>query len=186
MSQKKVLKILEGKLQKIRLIVFDVDGVLTDGRIYLLGESEELKAFSNRDAPRTAVALRSGLKVIWLTARKSAAVERRARELGVTLIYKHDLKSRKLPFLEIMHKRFGVRPNEILYVGDDWSDLHLMKQVGLAVTPSNGSSENKKVAHIITNAPGGDGVAAEIIELVMRAQGTWSRYVGKYLAELIY
>lgn len=186
MSDKKQTESITARLKRIRLLVFDVDGVLTDGRIYLLGETEELKSFSSRDAPRTAIALRSGLKVLWLTARKSKATERRARELGVTLIYKHDVKAEKTPFFKLLEERFGVRQDEILYVGDDWSDLHLMRQVGVAVTPQDGSPENKIVADIVTDAKGGGGVAAEVIERLMRAQGTWDRYVEEYLRELIY
>lgn len=177
---------LNEKLNKIKMIVFDVDGVLTDGKIYLPGEQEEIKVFYAKDAPRTATALRSGLKIVWLTARKGAAVIRRAKALKVEIIFKQDLKENNISLLETVKDRFNVGPEEILYVGDDWSDLHLMKQVAVAVTPNDGSKENKEIAHIVTEAKGGQGVAAEIIEKVMRAKGTWDKYSQQYLSELIY
>lgn len=174
------------KLKKIKLIVSDIDGVLTDGKIYFSGDPEEIKCFNSKDAPRIATALRSGLKMVWLTARRCAAVVRRAGELKVDLVFKQELKEKNLKFLEEMQKRYNVKPEEILYCGDDWSDLFLMKQVGVAVTPADGSAENKEIADIITKAEGGQGVAAEVMEIVMRAKGTWKKYSEQYISELIY
>ena len=176
---------LSEKLVKIKLLVTDVDGVLTDGRIYLT-EAGEVKAFWGKDAPRTAIAVRAGIKVCFFTARKGPAVVRRAAELNADIVFKPDLKASGASFVEGMQSRFGVKPEEILYVGDDWSDLHAMKQVGISATPADGSKENREVALITTKAKGGEGVLAELIEMLMRAQGTWERYSKEYLSELIY
>lgn len=179
---------VETKLKSIKLIVCDVDGVLTDGRIYLTGGPEEIKVFNNRDAMRLEAAMRSGLYIVWLTGRKCAAVIQRSKEIigGVNLIFKSDIYATKSSFLEIVEKKYNVKPEEIMYVGDDWGDLYLMNKVGLAVTPSNGSAENKKIADIVTVARGGEGVAAEIIEMVMRAKGTWEKYTQEYISQFIY
>lgn len=169
-------------LKAIKVIVFDVDGVLTDGKIYLINDEEELKSFCARDLPRIRAFIGSGGKVILFTGRKVPAVIRRVRELKADILFKGDLKEKKVSLFEELERRYGVRAKEVLYVGDDWNDLAFMKQAGIAVTPENGSPENKEIAHIITQAKGGEGVAAEIIELVMRAQETWVRAIEYYLA----
>lgn len=178
-------RILE-KLKKVSLIVFDVDGVLTDGRLYYSGDENEAKSFYAKDAPRIAIALKSGLKIVWVTARASIGVMRRSSELKVDLISKQELKRAGKSFLDMLQERYGSFRDQILYVGDDWSDLYLMQQAGVAVTPVDGSSENKKIAALVTKAHGGYGVAAEVIESVMRAQGTWEKSVKAYLKELTY
>ncbi len=176
---------MNDSLKKIRVIVSDVDGVLTDGVIRLVGD-DELKAFCGKDAPRIASWLRAGGKMTLFTARKCTAVERRAQELKIDLLYKPDLKESKRDLFDVVREKYDASPEEILYMGDDWSDLHYQKRCGVAVVPADGSDENKKLAHIVTKALGGQGVAAEAIELVMRAQGTWDTHVEKYLAELTY
>lgn len=176
--------ILSKKLKKIKLLLFDVDGVLTDGKIYLIGETEEMKAFYCKDFPRIAAALRSGLKVLLFTGRKTPAVARRAKELNADIIFKRELKEQNIALYDELKKRYNVNANQVMYTGDDWNDLHLMSQAGVAVTPQNGSAENKKIAHIVTKVNGGAGVAAEIIETLMKAQGTWNKHRDEYLNEL--
>lgn len=173
-------KNLAEKLKKIKLLVFDVDGVLTDGKIYL-SDIGETKTFYCKDAVRIHIALNSGLKVLLFTARKCAAVERRSKEMNVDLLFKNDLRLSGEKLLDFVKKKFGVKPDEILYAGDDWNDIYLMKQAGVAIAPQNASVENKKVAHIITKARGGEGAIAEIIEILMRVQGTWKKYFENYL-----
>jgi len=173
---------VEEKLKKIKIIVSDVDGVLTDGKLYLLGQEEEIKVFFSKDEPRVVIALKSGLRVLLVTARKCKAVVRRAEEMKVELMYKDELKEKK--FLDVIKEKYGLEAGEIAYIGDDWSDLYLMEQVGVAITPYDGSNENKKVAHIITEAKGGGGVMAEAIEKIMKAQGTWETCLRESVLEI--
>ena len=171
------------KLQKVRMVIFDVDGVLTDGKLYLSDNPEETKVFYAKDGVRTEIALWSGLKIIWLTGRKCVAVERRARELKVDLLYKQDIKEQGRPLFEVLKERFQVTREEILYMGDDWTDLHLMREAGIAATPFDGSKENRNIAHIVTESKGGEGAVTEVIEIVMKAQGNFDKYLQKYLEE---
>jgi len=178
---KKLIK----KLKNIKLIVSDVDGVLTDGRIRLAGSREEIKIFNNRDGMRIDIWLRDGLRMLWFTGRKSDAVIRRTRELKVDLLFKDDLYRLKTTFLNLMFKRYKVSPEQILYIGDDWGDIYLMTQVGVSVAPKNGSMENKKIADIITKVNGGDGVLAEVIEIVMKTKGSWHKHVKEYFKKYL-
>ena len=170
---------VESKLKKVKLIVSDVDGVLTDGKIYLLA-GEELKVFSARDASPMEIARRSGLKFLFITSRKSKAIIKRAKELKTELVFKTDIKKTGGDLPRYIKKRYGLKPDGVLYVGDDWSDLYAMKLFGLSVSPSNAAPENKKIADIIPSAAGGEGVIREVIEKVMKAQGTWEKYLADY------
>src|SRR3989344_7780448 len=132
-------------------------------------------------------AMKSGLKIVWFTGRKCAAVIRRSKEVtGVRLIFKAELCEQKIDFFEFMKKEYDASPENIMYIGDDWCDLHIMKQVGVAVAPEDGSSENKKIAHIITRSKGGCGVVAEAIEILMTSQGTWRKYVEWYASNFAF
>lgn len=184
----KLSRSLIKKLKKIKLIASDVDGVLTDGKIYLGGDSEEIKSFCARDALPMEMAMRSGLKIVWFTGRKCAAVIRRSKEIDgdVKLLFKGDLYKQKVNLLDLLASEFKVNASEVLYVGDDWNDLFIMGQVGLSATPQDGSAENKKVADIITKTNGGDGVMAEIVEMIMRAQGTWFKSIREYSSNFLF
>lgn len=162
---------MKERLQRIRCIVSDVDGVLTEGKIYLDENGKEIKVFCAKDAPRIVAAIQSGLVVILFTGRKGGAVSKRAEGLGTLIFFKADMAGASL--LDLIHEKYGFSPEEILYIGDDWNDLYYMMRVGVAVTPGDATLENKEVAHIVTTALGGQGVASEAIELVMRAQDTW-------------
>ncbi len=182
------IKIASNNLRKIKVVVSDVDGVLTDGKIYLSGSSEEMKAFCTRDALRMEAAMRSGLKIVWFTGRKCRAVIKRSTEIqgGIYLLFKAELFEKKINLLDLLVKKYSVKPEEILYIGDDWNDLNIMINVGVSVTPRDGSYENKNIATIITKAKGGEGVMAEVLERVMKAKGTWNKYVKSYVSEFIY
>ncbi len=175
-------KSILNQLKKIKLIVSDVDGVLTGGKIYLDAAGEEMKVFCARDAFRVEVWFRSGGKMIWFTGRKSAGVIKRAGDLGVDLLFKQDIQGDLLTYIQ---EKYNVAPNKILYLGDDWSDLYYMNRVSCAAAPANASAENKKIADLVTKANGGAGVLAEVIERVMRSQGIWDREVNAYLEKFI-
>lgn len=166
---------MEERLQKIRCIISDVDGVITDGKIYLDENGKEIKVFCAKDAPRIVAAIRSGLVVILFTGRKGGAVSKRAEGLGTPIFFKTDMAGRSL--LDLVYEKYGFRPYEILYIGDDWSDLYYMTKVGVAVAPGDATPENREIAYIVTAALGGKGVVSETIEFVMRAQGTWEEAI---------
>ena len=170
---------MDAKLKKIKLIISDVDGVLTDGRIYLLGR-EEIKSFSVRDASPIEMAQRSGIKFMLFTSRKSEAIKKRAEEMGTDLVFKTDVKAAGGDIVAFVKEKYGVSADEVLYVGDDWSDLYVMTTFGVAVAPSNAAPENLAVADIVTKAAGGQGVLREIVQTVMLAQGTWDTYLAEY------
>lgn len=167
---------MEEKLKKIKLIVSDVDGVLTDGKIYLVGK-EEMKAFSVRDASPMEVARQAGIRFLFITSRKCDAVIKRAEELKTDLVFKMDVKAAGGDLISYLKTKYSVSPEEVLYVGDDWSDLFSMKTFGVSATPANGTPENKAIALIVTKANGGEGVLRELIEIVLRAQGVWEKYL---------
>ncbi|MBI4160532.1 MAG: HAD hydrolase family protein [Candidatus Yanofskybacteria bacterium] len=170
------------KINGIELIVSDVDGVLTDGKIYLDAEGREFKIFNARDAFRVEIWLRAGKKMVWFTGRKSAGVIKRAGDLGVGLLFKQDIQGDLLAYIQ---EKYNVVPDKIMYLGDDWSDLYYMNRVGCAAAPASASGENKKIADLVTKAKGGDGVLAEVIEFIMRAQGIWKKEVDAYLEKFI-
>ncbi len=170
---------LNERLKKIRLIASDVDGVLTDGKIRLVGE-EEMKVFNGKEAMKIDMIIRSGIPVVWITGRKCAAVIKRGKELNIRLIFKKELQAKKLLLNEDFEKNYKVSPEQVLYVGDDFNDLFLMSYFGVSATPHDGSAQNIKIADIVTNKNGGDGVLAEVIEMVMKAQGTWNKYLKEY------
>lgn len=173
---------LRQRLEKISLIVSDIDGVLTDGKLYL-GNEGEIKIFSIRDSFRVEVAIQQGFPVIWFTGRKVPTVEDRAKELGVRVWYKKDVGETLFAKLK---EEYDVDPEQVLYIGDDWNDLYFMGHVGFAVAPANAQEENKECAHFITSARGGEGVLSEVIELLLRAKGSWDRTVHDYREKFIF
>ena len=176
---KKLKKEILEKLRKIKLIVSDVDGVLTNGKINLLGD-KELKIFDAKESERIQMAIRSGIPVVWLTGRKGPTAILRSESIGAHIMFKKDFKDGKSLLADALRKKFNVRPQEIIFVGDDWGDLCFMRQFGLCAAPSDASRENKAIADIITDAKGGEGVLSELIELIMRLQGKWNIYIKEY------
>lgn len=168
---------LKKKLSSIKLIVSDVDGVLTDGKICLIPQIGEAKTFSVKDSLRIKMAVKSGIPIVWFTGRKSRATIQRAKELNAEVIFKQDLKDGLFGFLK---RKFGIDPINVLYVGDDWNDMWFMSCVGISAAPSDARPEVRKVASIVTKVRGGDGVLGELIEAIMRAKGTWNKYVNQY------
>lgn len=173
---------LDKKLKDIKIIVSDVDGVLTDGKIFFEANGKELKVFCARDGFRVEVWLRAGKKMVWFTGRRSVGIIRRAKELGVDLIFKADLEG---GLFEYLKDKYQVNPKQVLYLGDDWSDLYYMSRSGFSIAPANASAENRELADLVTRARGGEGVLAEVVELVMRAQKIWKKAVGAYQEKFI-
>lgn len=157
------------KAKKIKLVVFDVDGVLTDGRIIIGDDGQEYKAFNSRDGHGMKLLQYTGVEIAIITGRTSKTVEHRMNGLGINHVYQG--KRIKLPVFEALIDELGLSPDECAYVGDDWVDLAIMSRVGLAVAVQDADNVVKKHAHWITPSRGGMGAAREVCELIMEGQG---------------
>lgn len=164
---------------RIRLVIFDVDGVLTDGSLYLSDSGEEYKAFHSRDGHGIKMLQRTGVQVAVITGRTSNVVIHRMRDLGVSLLYQGSIE--KLPVFENLIEQLGVEPDHVAYVGDDVVDLPVMRRVGFAIAVQDAHPLVKKHAHWQTPNGGGRGAARDVCELIMEAQGTLDEALGKYL-----
>jgi len=166
------------KALKIRLVLLDVDGVLTDGRITYAGEGEEIKSFDVKDGLGVKLLQEAGIEVGILSSRSSRAVSRRARELGMRLVCQGIQE--KAAVLAAVARRKNLSAGEIAFLGDDFADLPVFRRVGLAVAVADGIPELRRAAHLITRAPGGKGAVREAAEGILKAQGKWARVVKKY------
>jgi len=175
LNGKKTNSSLAARAKKIRVLLMDVDGVLTDGRIWLLsrrdGTASEIKGFSAYDGAGLKLARAAGLRTGLITGRESTAVAQRARECEIEFVYQH--RATKLGALEEILQTTGVNESEVAYVGDDLPDLSVLRRVGLAVAVANAVPEVKRAAHFITTRSGGEGAVREVIELIVKAQGKW-------------
>lgn len=170
---------LQQRLRAIRLVIFDVDGVLTDGRLMLGDDGQEYKAFNSKDGHGMRMLQDSGVTLAILTGRRSQVVERRAADLGIG----HVIQGRrdKLPAFEELLETTGHAPESVAYVGDDVVDLPVMRRVGVAVAVADASPLIREHAHWITANPGGYGAAREVCERIMQAQGSLERLLSAYL-----
>ncbi len=159
------------KARRVRWLVLDVDGVLTDGRIILDGGDGEWKAFNVRDGQRLILAAREGIRTVFLTGRSSRVVDRRAAELGVYRVFQgaHD----KGETLELFFREEGVLPEETAYLGDDLVDLPALRRAGFAAAVGDAVPEVQAAADWIAAAPGGQGAVRELVEYLLAAQGRW-------------
>jgi 3-deoxy-D-manno-octulosonate 8-phosphate phosphatase (KDO 8-P phosphatase) len=167
------------RASRIECILTDVDGVLTDGTIALLGDTEELKQFHVWDGSGIKYAQRVGLRVGFITGRKSASVARRAAELGVEELHMGAI--RKLPVLEEIQAKHGLQAGQIAYLGDDLIDLPILTRVGLAAAVPEAHEEVLSRVHLVTKAGAGKGALREVIELIIKARGDWDKVMKLYL-----
>jgi 3-deoxy-D-manno-octulosonate 8-phosphate phosphatase (KDO 8-P phosphatase) len=165
------------KASDIKLIVSDVDGVWTDGKIIYAGDKSEIKEFNVRDGLAVKLAQRVGVAVALLTSRHSPALERRARELAILEL--HQGAANKLEELQRMAQKLGVAPNQILYVGDDLPDLAPMHHVAISAAPSDAAPEVRAAATWKLDAAGGAGAFREMVERLLRERGDWEALVGE-------
>lgn len=171
--------------RRLRLVGFDVDGVLTDGGVYLgrVGDhAVELKRFDIQDGLAVKLLRAAGITVVLVSGRESEATAIRAREIGVDETVQDD-GARKLPAFEEILARRGVRFDECAFAGDDLADLPLLTRVALPIAVANGVAEVKAVAGYVTAATGGHGAVREIAEAILKARGMWDELVSQYLAE---
>ncbi len=164
--------------KKIRLLLLDVDGVLTDGTLTYGGSNDESKSFNTQDGFGIRLLQEVGIGVGVITARKSALVQRRAEELKMGYIYQ-GIADKMTAFNEIT-KISGLKPFEIAYMGDDWLDLRILQRVGLAVSPANGVPEVKETVHYITEHSGGHGAVRDCCNFIMEAQNLLTELLQKY------
>ena len=170
---------LTASLQKIKLLALDVDGVLTDGTIYISPAGEVFKGFNAKDGMGISCALRNNLQIAVITGRQSPIVERRCEELGIKL-FMQGVKDKRLA-LQQMAQELGLTREEIAYMGDDLNDIPAIKASGLNFVPADGSIEVLAVADIITKAKGGRGAVREAITMILAAQDNWEQIVNSYL-----
>jgi 3-deoxy-D-manno-octulosonate 8-phosphate phosphatase (KDO 8-P phosphatase) len=167
---------------KIKLLLFDVDGVLTDGKILLHADGSESKTFDIKDGTAIVWAQRLGLTVGFLSARTSAATSQRAAQLGITLI--HQGVRSKLDTYDQIADSLMLEDEQVAYMGDDILDLPVLSRVGLATAPSDAAQDVRTRVHWVSQCKGGSGAARELIELILRAQGRWESLVATYLSEV--
>ena len=162
---------LSRRLKKIRCLLLDVDGVLTDGKIHFTSTGEEFKSFDIQDGHGIAMALRTGLLVGFVSGRPSAATTKRAADLGVKIVLQSPVN--KMESVETVKAEHQLSDEEICFVGDELVDLPVLRRVGLAVAVPNAVAEVKAVAHYTTRRTGGDGAVREVIEMILKATGRW-------------
>jgi 3-deoxy-D-manno-octulosonate 8-phosphate phosphatase (KDO 8-P phosphatase) len=167
---------LATRAARVRLLVFDVDGVLTDGGLYYGAEGELMKRFDVKDGHALVMARLAGLPAAILTARSSSIVEVRGRELGLAAILQG--KKEKGPALDELLNQFSIPAESCAYMGDDLNDLGPMSRVGLSACPADAVPEVRQEAHFVAQSHGGRGAARELVELVLKASGRWEDVVG--------
>lgn len=171
-------KLYDDRLKKIRLIIFDVDGILTDGSIIFAGNDLEIKSFNVRDGHGIKIAKRCGLEVALVTGRTSDVVARRAHDLGLSLIYQGIWD--KKPVLADLLEKLQLNSEEVAVMGDDVVDIPLMRRVGVSFTVPEAPEEVLKASDHVTSHSGGHGAAREVVELVLKAQGKWEGALARY------
>ena len=164
---------------KIDLLVLDVDGVLTDGRVTLTGEGDEIKSFHVRDGAGLKYWKRAGGKLAIITGRGSPAVTRRAKELDVDIVRMN--AKIKLPVLEEILEELGVEPGRAAVMGDDLTDIPLMRHCGFSIAVADAVAEVRQRADHVTDTPGGHGAVREVIELILKGSGRWEQIMARYI-----
>jgi 3-deoxy-D-manno-octulosonate 8-phosphate phosphatase (KDO 8-P phosphatase) len=172
---------LLARMKRIRLLVCDVDGVLTDGGIVLDKNGDELKIFHVLDGTGFVLAALGGLRGAFLSGRRIPAVAHRARECGIDLVAQGVPSGGKGEAFARLCRRAGVSEQEAAYIGDDLIDLPVLARAGLAVAVADAVPEVKRAAQLVTRRAGGRGAAREVVERLLRAQGRWQQAVQRYL-----
>jgi 3-deoxy-D-manno-octulosonate 8-phosphate phosphatase (KDO 8-P phosphatase) len=169
---------LKKRFLKISLLLLDVDGVLTDGRIILDDEGKESKHFDVKDGHGIKMLLRVGIRVIFLTGRTSRVVSFRAQDLGIGEVYQG--AKNKVAVLDSLIRSEKIPEEQIAYVGDDVVDIPLFKRVGLSVAVADACDDARKAAHYVTERKGGQGAVREVCEMILRLQGKWDEVIARY------
>jgi 3-deoxy-D-manno-octulosonate 8-phosphate phosphatase (KDO 8-P phosphatase) len=166
---------LAARCRRLRLVLSDVDGVMTDGTVWLLPDGGEAKGFHIRDGLAIVLAHQAGLRTGILSGRSSEIVERRARELGMAVVMQ-GIADKGAALRELLDSQ-GLTPQEVAYMGDDLNDLPVMTEVGLSAAPADAPFEVRAQAHMVTETRGGHGCLREFIEAILRSRGDWDALV---------
>jgi 3-deoxy-D-manno-octulosonate 8-phosphate phosphatase (KDO 8-P phosphatase) len=173
---------IQARASRIKLLLMDVDGVLTNGRLYNVPDSEgkmaETKGFDSQDGIGLQWLNWKGIKTGVISGRQSPATVERARQCKMAYVYQGHTE--KIPILEEILADAKIDKDDVAYIGDDFTDVVIMHRVGLAIATANARPEVKKEAHYITQAPGGEGAVREVVELLLHAQGTWCEILKHY------
>ena len=164
---------ITARIRKIKVLVLDVDGVLTNGQIILDQKGNEIKVFDVQDGFGIVLFKKCGYRTAIISARSAQAVAARAEDLKIDHVYQN-----AYPKIDALHQllhEFEITNEEVCFMGDDLPDLGVLKNVGFAVTVPNGVPELKKIAHYVTNKEGGRGAVREIIELILKTKGEWEQ-----------
>jgi 3-deoxy-D-manno-octulosonate 8-phosphate phosphatase (KDO 8-P phosphatase) len=176
---------IESRAARVKLLLMDVDGVLTDGHLINVpgvdGKMYETKMFDSQDGIALQWLSWHGIQTGVISGRVSPATEERAKQVKMTYVYQGHIE--KVPILEEIQKANGVAFDEIAYAGDDLTDIVVMRRVGLAIAPANARDEVKRAAHHVTAGAGGAGAIREVCEMLLKAQGKWAEILRKYEAE---
>ncbi|MFH1665307.1 MAG: HAD hydrolase family protein [Candidatus Omnitrophota bacterium] len=167
------------RAKKIKLLLLDVDGVLTDGRIVYGNYGDEIKNFDVNDGLGITFVKRFGIKCVILTAKASRVVVKRAKELRIDKVYQNF--HYKIEALGKIRRKFHVTDEEICFVGDDVIDIPVLKRAGLAVAPSSAMDVVKPFTHLVTEKKGGRGAVREVCDLILKAQGKWEQLMSRYI-----
>ncbi|MGD8761957.1 MAG: HAD hydrolase family protein [Desulfobacteraceae bacterium] len=159
------------KLKKIKLLLLDVDGVLTDGSIIFNDKGQESKQFNVKDGFGMKLLMSVGIQLGIVTGRRSMALTHRCNDLGIRLIF--DGISEKASILDEIQRRTGISTDNIAFVGDDIPDLALMRRIGVSIAVANAHENVRAQADWVTSAPGGAGAVREVCEAILKSQGTW-------------
>jgi 3-deoxy-D-manno-octulosonate 8-phosphate phosphatase (KDO 8-P phosphatase) len=170
---------IEQRAARVKLLLMDCDGVLTDGRITLLENGDEEKSFHTRDGHGLVLLHRAGLQSGIISGRTSSLVERRARDLGIAYVRQGTWDKIK-DFREVLAEA-GVAEIDVAYVGDDVTDIPLMLRCGFGVAVSDATADTRAAAHYTTSLPGGFGAVREVCELILKAQGRWPELMQRYV-----
>ena len=169
---------------RIRLLLMDVDGVLTDGKLYNVPDAQgnmvETKGFDSQDGIALQWLSWKGLKTGVISGRVSPATEVRAKQCKISYVYQGHIE--KIPILEEILAHSGFAAQDVAYIGDDLTDIVVMNRVGLAIATANAREEVKRCAKLVTTQPGGQGAVREVIEMLLKAQGHWDELLRKYEA----
>ena len=173
---------IQTRASKIKLLLMDVDGVLTNGKLYNVpdpqGNMVETKGFDSQDGIALQWLSWKDIKTGVISGRQSPATAERARQCKMTYVYQGHIE--KIPILEEIMADAKIDASEVAYIGDDFTDTVIMHRVGFAIATANARPEVKGEAHYITHAPGGEGAVREIVELLLKAQGRWSEILAHY------
>ena len=171
---------LRERASRVRMLILDVDGVLTDGKLYFDSNGHEMKAFNTRDGMGIKALQRSGIEVAIITGRKSNAVAQRMSQLGVQHVYQG--REDKLTAFQDLMEKTGLDADQVCFAGDDWIDMPVLLRVGLAVSVADAEERVKDLAHWITQRDGGNGAVREICNLILVAQDKEQTILNEILA----